>query len=139
MNSKGNGIFILSLLSKCFEKNGTEILIVKDNDNNSEKLELISLQLLFPLLQEKKYEILFDFGEVENLKILSDKDTSIEFLRYWKNIIAKNLEINPENLIFTDLHLGSVGVHAVSLEKVDGKKIKSLEQLKEIKKIEKNQ
>ena len=63
MNSSENSVFILSLISKCFEKNGTKIFISKDDEKDLNRLQLASIQLLFPLLQEKKYEIHFDFED----------------------------------------------------------------------------
>ena len=137
MNSSENGIFILSLISKCFEKNGTEIIISKEDDKDLIKMQLASIQLLFPLLQEKKYEIHFDFGASENLEILSFPEKSQSFIKIWKKVIAKNLDIEPENFIFTDLHFGTIAAHAASIEKIDDSSIKSLQKgnsfIKEIK------
>ena len=51
-----NSNIILSLRGKCIEKNGTEIVISKKKDENFKDIELASLQSLFSLGNQKKYE-----------------------------------------------------------------------------------
>ena len=116
LGSMDNNNFILSLLGKCIEKNGTEIVISKNKDEKFKDIELSSLQSLFSLGNQKKYELHFDFGDEINKKILNNSKEKEEFLKEWKLKIAKKLEINEDKLIFTDVHSGSLAVHAAIVD-----------------------
>ena len=50
---KGNKDYILSLLGKSVENDGVEMNISKNSDKNFEKIELISIQSIFALSQQK--------------------------------------------------------------------------------------
>ena len=138
INSKENSNFVLSLLGKCFEKKGTKIYISKNKEENLKNVELFSIQSLFSLNDHKKYEFHFDFGEETNKKILNNPIEGQKFLESWKIKISKKLNINPENLIFRDIHQGCVAVHAsiINPEKDQEIKIKELESIDGITKIE---
>ena len=103
--------FVLSLIGKCIENNGTQINISKKIDEKLINIELSSIQSLFTLGNQKKYEIHFDFGEEKNKKILNDPKEKELFIEKYKKIISEKLKINEENIIFTDIHHGCVGTH----------------------------
>ena len=66
-----NSDFILSIIGKCAQNNGTEIYISKKSSEEYENLESASIQSLFSLGTLTKYELHFNFGEEENEKILN--------------------------------------------------------------------
>jgi hypothetical protein len=70
-----NNDYVLSLLGKSVENNGTEMNISKKKDENFAKIELASIQSIFTLSDKKKFELHFDFGDIENEKILKDPYT----------------------------------------------------------------
>ena len=88
-NSK-NSNFILSLLSKCYEKIGTKIYIAKEKDKELNNIEAASIQSLFSIGTKKKYEIHFDFGKEKNEKILNNKEEQEKFLIEYKKKYLKN-------------------------------------------------
>ena len=137
LNSMDKDNFILSLVGKCLEKNGTEVSISKKKDEKFKDIELASIQSLFSLGSQKKYELHFDFGEENNKKILNEKEEKEKFLKKWKPILAKKLNIFEEQLILTDVHSGSLGVHAaiINSTKENEKAMKELK-IEEIKSIE---
>ena len=138
MNSEENPEFILSILGKCISGNGTQVYISKSKDTKFMGIELASIQSFISLGKEKKYEIHFDFGEEENDKILNDELKKENFLKVWKEEIARELEINKNNIIFTNIQHGSVRVDAmiVNEKKEDKSLLLALKGKKNIKKIE---
>ena len=138
LNFCENQDFVLSLLGKSIENNGTKINISKKKDENFKEIEIASIQSIFTLGTKNKFELHFDFGENENEKILNNPEEKEKFLNKYKEEIAKELKINVENLIFTDVHSGSVGVHAsiINSNGIGLKEMKKLEQKDYIKKIE---
>ena len=138
MNSKENSDFILSLLGKCLAKNNSKIYISKEKTQKVKCIEYISMQSLFSLMNQKKYEFHFDFGKDLNKKILNDLTEQENFLKIYKNKIAKKLGINPDNFIFTDIHHGCIGVHSSIINPTEDieTKIKNLEGKDFITKVE---
>ena len=116
LNSRENSEYILSLLGKCIEKNGTQMYISKSSDAKFKNLELASVQSLFSLGKYKKYELHFDFGNEKNEKILNDPLEKEKFIKEYKENIAKELNIDINNLIFTNLERGSVKVDISNAE-----------------------
>jgi len=109
----------------------------KKKDEKFKDIELASIQNLFSLGSQKKYELHFDFGNENNKKILNEKEEKEKFLKKWKPILAKKLNIFEEQLILTDVHSGSLAVHAaiINSTKENEKAMKELK-IEEIKKIE---
>ena len=114
-NSK-NPNFVLSLLSKCYEKTGTKIYIAKEKDKELNNIETASIQSLFSIGTKKKYEIHFDFGKEKNEKILNNKEEQEKFLIEYKKKLSEKLNIKSENLILTDVCQGAVKVSSYILE-----------------------
>lgn len=138
MKSKENPIYILSLISKCIEKNGTEVYISTKKDTYFNNIEISSLIPLFCLGTIKKYQIWFDFGEEQNQNIINIQEERNNFLKNWKFKISKILKINENNLIFTNLHQNSMSVCASIInENIDDKIINLLESQHFITKVEK--
>jgi len=112
MNSEENPEFILSILGKCIQENGTQTYISKTKDKKINDIDLSSIQSFISFGKEKKYEIHFDFGEEENNKIINNEDKRNNFLKFWKEKIARELKINQNNIILTNVNYGSVSVDA---------------------------
>ena len=110
LNSKDHGNFILSLLGKFFQLNGMNTHILKQKDKNFDKIELCSLQTLFSLGTQRKYEIHFDFGETENELLLKDKNYQIKFLEIYKEKISNKLQIDKKRIILKNIKHGSIQV-----------------------------
>ena len=103
-----NSDFVLSLIGKSIENNGIEMNISKKKDENFKKIELASIQSIFTLGNQKKYDLHFDFGYEENKNIINNSQKKEEFIQKYKAIIAKKLEIDENNIILTDIQKGSV-------------------------------
>ena len=138
MNTEENPEFILSILGKCISDNGIQAYITKSKDKKFNDIELASIQSFISLGKEKKYEIHFDFGEEQNDEILNDELKKENFLKIWKEEIAKELNINKNNIIFTNVQHGTVCVDAmiVNETKEDKNVLLALQGIKNIKKIE---
>ena len=115
LNSQ-NPNFILSLISKCFEKIGVKIYITKKNDNKIKHIEIASIQSLFSVGSIRHYEIYFDFGEKENMKILNNKSEQNKFLEKYKAILSKYLKLENNNLILTNVRHGCIRISAFILD-----------------------
>ena len=110
-NSTDNPIFILSLLSKCFEKLGIKIFITTEKSKKLNNIGISSIQSLISLLGQKKYEIHFNFGKIENDKILKNEKEKEKFLFEYKEKLSKAFKIESQKIIFTDVHHGCVGAY----------------------------
>jgi hypothetical protein len=128
INSIANGEFVLSLLGKCFEKKGTQMYISKISNEKFKNMGIASLQSLISLGNHKKFELHFNFGEKMNEEILNDPVKQQNFIDQYKQLLSKELSIDVNNFIFTDIHRGTVGVHVTTLNQnqIDEKAILSL-------------
>ena len=106
-----NNDYVLSLLGKSIENNGIDMNVSKKKDENFEKIELASVQSIFTLSDQKKYELHFNFGEEENEKIIKDPSKQKKFIEKYTKIIAEEMKIKVENIILADIHHGSLGVN----------------------------
>ena len=111
-----NSDLILSIIGKCAQNNGIEVYITGKSSENYKNLELASVQSLFILGTQKKYELHFNFGEEENEKILNYPVIHKDFIKKYKPLIAKELKIEEDNLIFQDIHRGSVAVSCLQFK-----------------------
>ena len=111
-----NTDFILSIIGKCAQNNGTEVYITKKSNEEFKNLELASMQSLFTLGTQNKYELHFNFGEEENEKILNSQEKQELFIKKYKTLIAKDLNIDEQKFIFKDIHRGSVNISFLHME-----------------------
>ena len=138
INSLNDENFLLSIFGKILENNGIEVNISKKKGIIFKDIELASIQTLFSLCNQMKYELTFDFGKDTNKKILNEPEEKEKFLTDWKIKIAQKLNINEDDLILTNIHKGSVALHLVMInsESTEAKKpIFCLKEFDEIKKI----
>jgi len=109
IQSIDNKNFILSLLSKSFENNGTIIHI--EENKEIKKIILYTSLLLFLFAGIKKYEIHFEFGTKKNNQILNDEDKKINFIDDTQILIAKKLNISKENIFISNIQRGCVSAN----------------------------
>jgi surface protein len=126
--------FILSLIGKIAQNNGTEVYINRKPNEKFNNIDIASIQSFFSLGNQTKYVLHFNFG-VENENILNSPEKKKDFIQTYKPIIAKELEINEKNLIFRDVHRGSIGVSLSAIDKdVSIEKLKNIPNLENIEK-----
>lgn len=99
LNSTQNGAFVLSLCGKCMKNEGTEVLISKSKDKQFDNIELASLNSLISLNDQQKYELFLDYGKEENIEIINNLLQKEKKLMFFKNEIAKALNINKSEII----------------------------------------
>ena len=129
-----NSEYVLSLIGKSIENQGIEMNISKKKDEQIQKVELASIQSIFTLTSQKKYDLHFDFGAEENKNIINDPIKKEEFIKKYKEKIAKKLNIEEKNIILTDIQKGSVTAK-LSIVNEGENKSKYMEQLKELEHI----
>ena len=110
LNSKNHGKFILALLGKFLEQNGTKVNILKQKDKELDNIELSSLQALFSLGTQRKYYIHFGLGESKTYEILNNKSEQLKFLETYKEKISNILKINKDRIILKDVRFGCTQV-----------------------------
>ena len=96
--------FVLCLLSKILNDKGIEAAVYRENqDSYSDSV----FQLLCCGLTEK-FDLVLDFGEDKNKKILNDKTEYNKLCQKLKNILSQKLKINENNIIFSLPKKGSI-------------------------------
>ena len=137
--SSNESEFILSLIAKYLEKNGAKLNILKKNEKKKLKnIDLISMQYnLFTLVNQKKYELIFDFGEEKIKEIMTSLNPIRTFKKEYKKIIAEKLEVEKKNIIFSDIQEGSLRVHLKirNNNKKDSEIIDRLKGIENLKKV----
>ena len=131
-NSNRN--FILPVLAKCIENNGTKIYVSKNEDENLNNIELASMQSLLSFGNQIKYEFNFDFGELINNRIMKDTNYRNAFINNLKTIIKEQINIKEQNIIINYAHHGSVvmDVFLMNISPEEEKKLKLLINDKEL-------
>ena len=99
---------ILCLLSNVLESKGVETAIYKEKQTNVASANI--QKICSGLSDKKKYTFHFDFGNEKNNDIMSDINKFNEFIKEYKEKIAKKMNINPDNIIITNPRKGSVKI-----------------------------
>jgi hypothetical protein len=81
LNSKENAYFILSLLGKCIENNGIQSFISKSKNTEFNDIEMASIQQLISFVNEKKFEIHYEFVHKKNDLILNDEEEKEKLIK----------------------------------------------------------
>ena len=127
---KEDSIFCLGLLEKNLEAQGIMTVIKKEETKTEEEKELSICTLDFiynGMLNKKKYDLHFDFGEKRNEQLLMNEYEQNKFKESLKDMISEKFGISKNNLILADPKLGSF---QISLFQTDEFNSLSLEQLK---------
>ena len=92
---------------------------------------------LFTLVNQKKYELIFDFGEEKIKEIMTSLNPIRTFKKEYKKIIAEKLEVEKKNIIFSDIQEGSLRVHLKirNNNKKDSEIIDRLKGIENLKKV----
>ena len=138
MTSNDNSPFILSLLGKYYEKRGTKINVLKKKEESNQKIEVFSIQSLFSLIDQKKYELHFDFDQDINQKILNNPLEKEKFIESWRKKLSQKLNINPNNIVFRDIHHERLSfyISIINEKKEYETKLKELKNFDGLKKVE---
>jgi hypothetical protein len=99
---------ILCLLANVLESKGIKTAIYKDNQINNSIKSIQKICLGFS--HKKKYTFHFDFGKEKNKDIINDMNIFNEFVKEFKEKIAKKMNINPDNIIISNPRKGSAKI-----------------------------
>jgi len=100
MENKDQGLFALGLLSKNLEDLGIETAIEKDENPKEQNNDLQGLQFLFNgMINKKKYDLNFEFGEQRNKELTKDKKEYEKFKKNLKLKLSKDYNIPPEKIV----------------------------------------
>ena len=110
-------LFALGLIGNILQKNGTEVAIEKKNIEENEEEEnanLTSLEFISNgMIQKKKYDLHFDFGESKNEEYLNDDNKFEDLKEQIKTKISKDYNISKDEIIVTFPHRGSYCVQVI--------------------------
>lgn len=107
VKSDSNEYFPIALLSKNLESNGITTAIQKKSDNKD--LTKTCLQFMTNgLITKQKREVKFDFGDKKNDEIVNNQNKKKKFRTEWKEKIAKQLNVSPDDVIIRNIRKGSV-------------------------------
>ena len=129
-DNKQDSIFCFGLLAKNLEDHGIMTVIQKEEDKTEEEKELSTCTLDFicnGMINKKKYDLHFDFGEERNEQLLLNEYEQNKFKESLKDIISQKYGICKEKLILADPKRGSF---QISLFQTDEFNSLSLEELK---------
>ena len=114
MESQDQGLFALGLLSKNLEDLGIETAIEKNENLGEQNADLTGLQFLTNgLINKKKYDLHFEFGEQRNNELLNNKVEYEKFKQKLKLKLSKDYNIPPEKIIVTLPQKGSFRVQII--------------------------
>ena len=107
--------FPISILAKNLEYNGITTAVQK-HSNNKEQTHTCLQLMTNGIINKKKCEVKFDFGQKQNDEILKNKNEKIKFIEEWKKILSKKLGISQKEIIITNLRKGSLKIDIIFLE-----------------------
>ena len=132
-----NNDYSLSLLVKSVENNGIEMNVSKKRDGNFEKIESASIQSVFALSQQKKYELNFNLKSEDKNNLIKNKKCQDIFIIDNKRKISEELKIKSNNIILTALDYNNLifNLSIINEGKINFKDVKKLEKTLNLKKI----
>ena len=114
MENDNQGIFALGLLSNNLEELGIETAIEKEGNSDDNNAGLTFVQFLSNgMINKKKYDLHFEFGEQRNNELLNDKKEFEKFKENLKLKLSKDYNISPEKIIVTLPQKGSFHVQVI--------------------------
>ena len=114
LENKDQSLFALGLIAKNLENLGIQTLIDLNESEEGEDEDFTSLQFISNgLIQKKKYDLHFDFGERRNNQLLNNKFEYEKFKNNLKLKLSKDYNISPEEIIVTFPQKGSVHVQVI--------------------------
>ena len=114
MENENQGLFALGLLSNNLQKLGIETVIEKESNNDDNNAGLTFVQFLSNgMINKKKYDLHFEFGEQKNNELLNNKNEFEKFKTNLKLKLSKDYNIPPEKIIVTLPQKGSLHVQVI--------------------------
>ena len=132
-NKNIDELFCLGLLAKNLENFGITIAIEKKSDKDEESIyeqNTILQFILNGLMEKKKYEFHFDFGEERNNELLNNEIEREKFHKKLKEKFHIEYNIPEENIIIMNPQKGSYQVNVIFLTEEFNDNI-NIEKLKE--------
>ena len=132
-NKSDEQTYALGIFSKVLENQGMVTAIEKDNSEDTNNNSATSMQFLVNGVANKnKYDLYFDLGEENNNKLLNNEEERIKFHNKLRKKLAKECNINEEDIIITFPRKGSYQVTVIF--KSEDFKLKEDELIKKVKK-----
>ena len=114
MENEDEGIFALGLIANNLENIGIETAIESKENTSEENADLTGLQFFANgMIEKKKYDLHFEFGEERNNELLNDKNEFEKFKQNLKLKLSKDYNIPPEKIIVTLPQKGSFHVQVI--------------------------
>ena len=114
MENKDEGIFALGLLAQNLENIGVETAIESNENQSEQNNDLTGLQFFTNgMINKKKYDLHFEFGEERNNELLNDQNEFEKFKQNLKLKLSKDYNIPPEKIIVTLPQKGSFHVQVI--------------------------
>ncbi len=113
-NKSDEQTYALGIFSKVLENQGMVTAIEKDNSEDTNNNSATSMQFLVNGMSNKnKYDLYFDLGEESNNKLLNNEEERIKFHNKLRKKLAKECNINEEDIIITFPRKGSYQVTVI--------------------------
>ena len=114
MENEDEGIFALGLIANNLENIGIETAIESKENTSEENADLTGLQFFANgMIEKKKYDLHFEFGEERNNELLNNKNEFEKFKQNLKLKLSKDYNISPEKIIVTLPQKGSFHVQII--------------------------
>ena len=148
--TKGNDIdinFCLGILAQNLEDIGIITAIEKEASNeelNIKSSEMVLKFIMNGLIDKKKFDLHFDFGEKRNNELLNNEKEREKFHNKLKGALSREYKIPEDQIIFGNPQKGSYKVPVIFLDEVSNKidasefqkRLKNLKEIEEFKYIE---
>ena len=114
MEDQDPGLFALGLISQNLENLGIETAIESNQDLNEQDNDSTSLQFITNgMVDKKKYDLHFEFGEERNEELLNNEAEYEKFKENLKLKLSKDYNLPPEKIIVTFPQKGSFHVQLI--------------------------
>ena len=114
MEDQVPGLFALGLISQNLENLGIETAIESNQDLNEQDNDSTSLQFITNgMVDKKKYDLHFEFGEERNEELLNNEAEYEKFKENLKLKLSKDYNLPPEKIIVTFPQKGSFHVQLI--------------------------
>ena len=123
---KKTDIFCLGVLAQNLENIGVETAIEKDKSNDEKSVqisEMVMKIIMDGMIDKKKYEVHFDFGNKRNNELLNNYEEQEKFHNKLKKALSIEYGINEDDIIITNPQKGSYNVQVIFLTEDFNKEI----------------
>ena len=114
LETSDQGLFALGLISQNLESIGVETVIEKEDKEDEQDSGATCMQFIANgMMEKKKYDLHFEFGEKRNEELLNNEDEYNKFKEKLKLKLSKDFNIPPEKIIVTFPQKGSFHVQVI--------------------------